>query len=92
MYSFEGDTTGPIRLENGARDQGIIVHYSSQDYQEACIGWNQAPEDVNDVCFTLVESSQGEVNWESANRPSSSNEGEGSRRVSSGQVGLNSNW
>ena len=96
LYSRLGDITSPIKLNNGAADQDVIIHYSPNLYEEACIKWNQAPSpvrgeiigdrQVDDVCFQVDVSSIGEVNWQRAGQQAPS------VTVQSGEVQRNSGW
>lgn len=47
MYSRQGDIISPIQLRNGAVDQDVIIHYSPNLYEEACIKWSQKPATVD---------------------------------------------
>ncbi|MBI2669301.1 hypothetical protein HYX14_05665 [Candidatus Woesearchaeota archaeon] len=98
IYNYQGDTAGPIQLKNGEGDRDLIIQYSPKEYSKACIKWNQAPntqptfgfgsDPIPDVCFDTDISSVGQVNWKNAGKPGSG----GSVRVSSGQVGRNTDW
>lgn len=52
LYSYNGDTSGPLQLVNGDRDSANIYHWSQADekgdpkYTEACIRWENAPVTV----------------------------------------------
>ncbi len=78
----------------------IIKYSTNPSLQEACIKWNQAPMSIGvagregetalgstkigDVCFSVVTSSVGKVNWERAGQASTSvsqNKGEISRNT-----------
>ena len=95
MYSRQGDITSPIQLRNGAADQDVIIHYSPNLYEEACIKWNQVPSTImgevtgdrtiDDVCFQVDVSSVGEVNWQRSGQAPSVT-------VQSGEVQRNSGW
>ncbi len=95
MYIRNGDVNGPIELRNGQSDKDTIIHYSPNLFQEACIGWKQAPSTadsfsgsstIGDVCFTVDVSSIGEANFGNAGRnaPAST--------VQGGQVTRNAGW
>ncbi|MEK6969783.1 MAG: hypothetical protein AABW48_05125 [Nanoarchaeota archaeon] len=95
LYNRMGNLVSPIMLENGASDKDAIIKYSPKEYNEACIVWHQAPSTVNtftgtteipNVCFTVVNSDVGRVEWEQA--------GQSSARVSEnkGEISRNSNW
>ena len=102
LYRRGPKTIGVLELKNGARDRNIITKYSNSQFTEACIGWDKAPSSVNiaeragnvaagtstigDVCNTVVESELGQVNWDHAERPTSS------VTSTSSDVTLNTDW
>ncbi len=101
MYNLNGNIASPIQLQNGASDRDAIIKYSTNVYDQACIRWNQAPVSINiagrdgvaagygaieDVCFNVVTSDIGKVNWERSGQSGAS------VSVSSGQVTKNSDW
>ena len=99
LYNKAGDIDGPIELKNGDSDRDVILHYSPNLFSEVCIQWENAPatigegftdafsgtETIGDVCFDLVTSSVGEVNWESGGKPSST-------KASDPKVSTNTGW
>lgn len=94
LYNLNGNIASPIQLQNGASDKDAIIKYSTNLYDQACIRWNQAPrtitvpggEDVEDVCFSVVTSSVGQVNWERSGQEAAS------VTVSHGEVNRNTDW
>ncbi len=95
MYNLNGNIASPIQLQNGASDRDAIIKYSINVYDQACIRWNQAPrtvrfvpggEDVEDVCFNVVTSSVGKVNWERSGQDAAS------VTVSHGEINRNTDW
>lgn len=98
IYNLNGNVASPIQLQNGASDRDVIIKYSTNLYDQACIVWNQAPISMNvagregaaigfgkidNVCFSAVTSSIGEVNWQRS--------GQGSTSVSQKQGGVSKN-
>ncbi|MDO8510746.1 MAG: hypothetical protein Q7S55_01120 [Nanoarchaeota archaeon] len=43
MYNSDGNVASPIQLQNGDRDRDAIIKYSTEEYDRACIVWNQPP-------------------------------------------------
>ena len=98
IYNLNGNVASPIQLQNSASDRDVIIKYSTNLYDQACIIWNQAPMSINvagrdgaaagfskidNVCFSAVTSSIGEVNWQRS--------GQGSTSVSQKQGGVSKN-
>ena len=98
IYNLNGNVASPIQLQNSASDRDVIIKYSTNLYDQACIIWNQAPMSINvagrdgaaagfskidNVCFSAVTSSVGEVNWQRS--------GQGSTSVSQKQGGVSKN-
>lgn len=94
LYNLNGNIASPIQLQNGASDRDAIIKYSTNLYDQACIRWNQAPTTVNvpggskveDVCFNVVASAVGQVNWERSGQEAAS------VTVSHGEISRNTEW
>ena len=95
LYNLNGNIASPIQLQNGASDRDAVIKYSTNVYDHACIRWNQAPitvrfvpggEEVEDVCFNVVTSEVGKVNWERSGQEAAS------VTVSHGQLSRNTDW
>ncbi len=102
MYNLDGNIASPIQLQNGASDKDAIIKYSTNVYDQACIRWNQAPISIgvagregetaagygaiDDVCFSVVTSSVGQVNWDRSGKSAAS------VTVSHGEVSKNTDW
>lgn len=104
LYNQEGNLISPKELQNGASDKDVFLKYSDKDYEEVCIIWHQPPESVNlggvfnpegsstpasNVCFDIVTSSKGEIEWQAAGQTSSSSSSTSERK---GEVTKNTNW
>ena len=79
-----------ITLENGARDGGVIAHYSGEDFSEVCILFGAAPKDrfggtVEKICASIKVTAAGQVDFETSGAASSTT-------TQSGKVSVNSNW
>ncbi|MEK6905559.1 MAG: hypothetical protein AABX24_04105, partial [Nanoarchaeota archaeon] len=102
MYNLDGNIASPIQLQNGASDKDAIIKYSTNVYDRACIKWNQAPISIGvagregetaagygaieDVCFNVVTSSVGQVNWDRSGKSATS------VTASHGEVSKNTDW
>lgn len=102
MYNLNGNIASPIQLQNGAKDKDAIIKYSTNVYDQACIRWNQAPISIGvagregetaagfgaieDVCFNVVTSTVGQVNWDRSGKSAAS------VTVSHGEVSKNTDW
>lgn len=99
LYNRMGNLVSPIMLENGASDKDAIIKYSPKEYNQACIVWHQAPSTfssaaavaygttpIGEVCFNVVTSSAGRVEWEQAGQSSAS------VSENKGEISRNSNW
>ncbi len=48
LYSYQGDSGFPLRLENGEADGATVVEWSTNtDYATVCIAWGKPPVTIN---------------------------------------------
>ncbi|MBU1622501.1 MAG: hypothetical protein KJ597_02915, partial [Nanoarchaeota archaeon] len=99
LYKMGGVASkGAIELNNGNSDQDFITHYSAQQYTQACIKWDKAPESahtvggelVDDVCFDVEITEEG--HWVVEEEYDDGGSASSTASVSGGEVSRSTNW
>jgi hypothetical protein len=92
LYNDEGGrgSKNTIELKNGARDGGVIAHYSEEEFDEICILFGASSKDlggnaVKDICVMITTSEVGKSEFEISKETSSTT-------TESGEVNLNNEW